>query len=106
MPEWFVDNEWHHLIYVAISEAMIPDEGKSCGGKADNCLSLIGDNPSSDNEAIVIVAGEQLVTQDRATPPVEEGDYFELDNNSDDDDSYEFWKDNQNINDQVKVIPD
>lgn len=110
LPEWFIDNEWHKLIYAAISESMIPGEGKSCVSKS-NCLTLNGDNPSNDNEAIIVIAGAELdsVNQDRTgavTPLVDITDYFELGNNTEEDDVFEYWKNNSDFNDQVKIISD
>ena len=110
LPEWFIDNEWHNLIYAAISKWMIPGEGKSCVSRG-NCLTLNGNNPSNDNEAIIVIAGAELdsINQDRTgavTPLVDITDYFELGNNTEDDDVFEYWKNNSDFNDQVKIISD
>ena len=93
LPEWFVDNNWHRLLYVAYSGDYVPGGSGSCTPGTD-CLDIQGRMNVNDRQAVVLSAGMELsgVTcpdasaQDRTRGRV--CDYFEGENASSGDDIF------------------
>jgi len=107
LPEWFVKNKWHQLIYVAYSADYIPGGANDCVTNG-NCVTLQVQRPSgnliyNDREALVMVAGRQLSSQDRSDAILGILNYFE---NANADNDLVFDKSNitDNFNDQISVI--
>jgi len=82
LPEWFVTNEWHHLVYIAYpSSEPLPGGAVACVTATD-CIELNGSGSPDDNKrALAIIAGEALSGQDRTTAPTID-DWFENENNN------------------------
>ena len=119
IPNWFITNKWHQLIYIAYSVDDAPGMAGTCPGA--DCLTLEqtdGTNTLTNNavRAIVLIAGEETQTtldstcsvvaavdQDRSTGTMNE--YFEL-KNCDGDDEFQQVKlpTTLNFNDQLKII--
>ena len=63
LPQWFVDNNWHKLLYVGISGGHV-GLGGGCnpGGPAPDCITVNGLSPpnANDKHAIVLSAGPPL----------------------------------------------
>lgn len=69
LPEWFVENNWHHFIFAALSSDVAPGGDNDCTNPApDTCLTLNVDGfPAPiDIRALLISAGAQRTKQDRA----------------------------------------
>ncbi len=109
VPTWFVDNEWHKLVYVAYSAQYAPgaDLTIPCDdpGASANCLEVSSISDASviheKQRVVVIVAGAALDTQDRVTYPELLSSYFEGDN-ADSDDIFEISPVNGSFNDRVR----
>ncbi len=72
LPEWFAENNWHHFIYVALSEDAVPggnaDGDGDCKTPVNTCLALnaSGRVVRSDVRALVISSSAGLPHQDRS----------------------------------------
>jgi hypothetical protein len=72
LPEWFAENNWHHFIYVALSEDAVPggnaDGDGDCKTPVNTCLTLnaSGRVARSDVRALVISASARLLYQNRS----------------------------------------
>lgn len=73
LPEWFVENNWHHFIYVALSADAAPggdaDGDGDCATPVSTCLILkvAGKTARSDVRALLVSSGGQLPGQNRST---------------------------------------
>ncbi|MBI4006130.1 MAG: hypothetical protein HY356_05635 [Gammaproteobacteria bacterium] len=106
LPEWFVKNEWHHLVYIAYPASEAISGGATACVPGTDCLVLDGAGaPDNDKRAIAIIAGEDLTT-DTTRPNGTLSDYFESENsNVVSDGIFEIRQDpDDTFNDQVKVI--
>jgi hypothetical protein len=103
LPEWFLKNNWHHLVYIAYpASELIPGGAVACITATD-CIELNGSGSPDDNKrALAIIAGEALSTQDRTTAPTID-DWFENENNNGDD-IFEKADSSSTFNDQVRII--
>lgn len=102
IPDWFLRNKWYQLIYVAYSSGFVPGAAGSCTAGTD-CLTLTGAGLPNDNkDAIVIIAGNQLATQNRSSANI--GDYYELQNASSGDDTFQHDTISTTYNDQDRLI--
>ncbi|MEE9160489.1 MAG: hypothetical protein V3V73_01745, partial [Gammaproteobacteria bacterium] len=103
LPEWFVTNEWHHLVYIAYpSSEPLPGGAVACVTATD-CIELNGSGSPDDNKrALAIIAGEALSGQDRTTAPTID-DWFENENNNGDD-IFNKADSSSNFNDQIKIL--
>ena len=114
LPDWFYNNNWHHLIYLAYASGEslpgdttdttpadgIPDN--ACKTLGTQCLVLNNSGtPSDDKRALAMIAGGDLTA---SRPSGNFGDYFENQNATPQDDN--FWKGQATaaFNDQIKVI--
>ncbi len=86
LPMWFTENNWHHLVYVAESNEVVPGADGVCDQGSD-CLVLAGTVPVDNKRAVVVMAGEMLAGQDRVAgsacgsqEPAFLCDYFENEN--------------------------
>ena len=69
IPDWFITNKWHQLIYIAYDNGDSPNGGADCIPISTNaatpnpCLTLTGGGSPNDNKrAMVIIAGEETNT--------------------------------------------
>jgi hypothetical protein len=98
LPGWFVENNWHHYIYAAISDDAVGggDADNDCTTPANSCLTvqLAGAPVRNDVDAVVVSPGTMLTAQDRDTAttlcpgqappkPAVFCDYFESPNSDD-----------------------
>lgn len=113
LPEWFVENGWQDLIYIAYAsgEALPGDttDTTPADGDPDNacipgtdCINVnINGLSTNDIRAVVINAGEDL-TGSRPSGSI--SDYYEGENASTSDDLFEKSKYTSSNNDQLRVI--
>jgi len=121
LPFWFVKNDWHKLIYIVYSVGDTPDAAAACIA-GTNCLTINGvDNVgaavvnSNNNNAIVIAAGMEINTtqdsncnaiaataQNRSNGRLNE--YYESNNCSAGDDSFQEQFETNTYNDQLRVV--
>jgi hypothetical protein len=121
IPSWFINNDWHKLIYVAYSAGDAPGAGVACTAGTD-CQTLNSvDNTgapvvrSNNNNALVVSAGMEInttldstcnniasTTQNRTNGTINE--YYESDNCSAGDDGFQQQSETATFNDQVRVI--
>jgi hypothetical protein len=95
LPAWFVENNWHHFIYAALSNDVVfggnADADDDCSTPVDTCLSIQYNAVPVNTalNAVVIGPGPVLVAQDRTIGDCD-GDsvfddflcaYFEIPNN-------------------------
>jgi hypothetical protein len=72
IPEWFAENNWHHFIYVAISEDAVSggnaDGDADCTTPVNTCLTLnVAERAvRSDVQALLLSSGAQRTNQNRA----------------------------------------
>ena len=103
LPDWFITNKWHQLVYVAYSAGDSPNGGATCTIAGTNCLTLTGGGSPNDNKrALIISAGEPLSTQDR-TSGITSG-YYENENNDAGDDDFQTGAIISTFNDQVRIL--
>jgi len=92
-------------VYVAYSADYAPGGAADCINSV-NCLTLVGAGaPNDDKQAIVIIAGDELDTQDRSSATL--NSYFEGMNSivtPPDNDVFEKAKATSIFNDQIKVL--
>jgi len=120
IAEWFFNNNWHQLTYVAYSAADAPVAVGACPGA--NCLIINGiDNTgapvvnSNNTNALLIAAGMEINTtqdsncnaipetaQDRSNGTINE--YYESANCSAGDDDFQEQFETNTFNDQIRVI--
>jgi hypothetical protein len=108
LPEWFVKNKWHELVYIAyppVTAEPVPGGATACTAGID-CITLnIGSNPHNDIRALAIIAGKEDPGSDTQTRPSSSlSDYFEDENNSPGDDTFEKLAISSSYNDQVRII--
>jgi hypothetical protein len=122
LPEWFAENNWHHFIYVAISQDAVPggdaDGDGDCSTPVNTCLTLnaSGRVARSDVRALLVSSGPRLSQQDRSIGDCD-GDgttddilcaYLEADNSDkstpDLADTYARGEFSARFNDQVRIV--
>jgi len=105
LPSWFIDNKWHHLIYIAYSTAETLPGGATLCIPGTDCLVLNNSGaPSGDKRAFAIIAGEDLSPVVSPRPNGNLTDYFENQNSSPVDGIFEKGQITVNFNDQIRVI--
>jgi hypothetical protein len=69
LPEWFVENNWHHFIYAAFSGDAVAGGGGECSTPVNRCLTLTVDGTvvRNDVRALLVSAGSAWPHQDRIT---------------------------------------
>lgn len=105
LPVWFVDNNWHEMVYVAYSdsESLPGSDSSICDPDpvAGDCLTVNGIPGSHDNKrAVVIVAGNDM-TGNR--PSAMMADYFE-NNNAVNDDTFLKAMETSSFNDKLRIV--
>jgi hypothetical protein len=67
LPEWFVENKWHHFIYAAFSSDAVAGSDGDCNTPVNTCLTLTVDGTvvRSDVRALLVSAGFAWSHQDR-----------------------------------------
>jgi len=93
-PGWLVSEGWYRLIYYAVAAPWL--EGGSDSGGSD--LSLDGQNGIS---ALLVAAGRDLGT---GRPSADLGDYFEGENASAGDGTFEYRRGDNSFNDKVMAV--
>jgi hypothetical protein len=119
MPSWFINNDWHKLVYVAISSGDAPNTGVDCAAGA-NCLTvdLVKSGvtiPNNDVRALVMIAGAETnkildstcsalasTVQDRTNGTINE--YFESENCDQSDDLFQKQSKTNEYNDQILIM--
>lgn len=106
IPQWFLKNKWHQLMYITYSAGDSPNGGAVCT-VGTNCLTLTGGGAPIDNKrALVISAGEPLAdplpTQDRTSGVI--SDYYENENNDAGDDNFQTGEVTGTFNDQIRIL--
>ncbi len=114
IPDWFVKNDWHKLIYVAYPESESPPGSATVCTSGTDCLVLDGaGNPENNNRGLVIIAGAAInnpaegIEQDRTAAPGDLLSYFEGMNSiitPPDNEIFEKGKASSIFNDQIKVL--
>ncbi|NIR28069.1 MAG: hypothetical protein GWN84_01775 [Gammaproteobacteria bacterium] len=103
LPQWFVDSRWHEFVYVGLSEGYVPGAPADCGGLNPPCLTLLNWYPPQDDKwALVLSAGSELAAQDRGTGTL--ASYFEGENGTAGDDTFERANASATFNDQVRIV--
>ncbi len=114
IPDWFINNDWHKLIYVAFTAGNAPGGAGVCI-EGTNCLTLIGAGNQDNKNAIVLAAGMEINTtldsscatitstlQKRINGTINE--YYESENCSASDDNFQKQFTTNTFNDQVRVV--
>lgn len=109
LPPWFIDDNWHHLIYVAYAPGEPLPGGAAVCAPGVNCLSLQDNRASpgttrNDVRALAVSAGAVLSGQNRAAGGGALNDYFEGQNASAGDGIFERRVPSSAFNDQIRVI--
>ncbi len=75
LPEWFIKNRWHHLIYIATAAAHAPGGSGHC--TPPSCLILTDRSGATNHTiaALALIAGPTLALQSR--PSNQLSDYYE-----------------------------
>jgi hypothetical protein len=81
IPNWFVHNKWHQYVYAAFSSGYQPGAGGACTA-GTTCLQLSTPYAGTQNDrhAVVMAAGRELSSQNRAVAGVTESQYLEGEN--------------------------
>jgi len=90
LPQWFTENHWHRLVFVAMSRDVVAGGDGDCTTPTNSCLTLTVDGSAvrNDIEALLMAPGSQLPGQNRGSGDCD-GDgmpddalcaYFESDN--------------------------
>lgn len=70
LPEWFVENNWHHFIYAAIAPDFMAGGDSDCVGSS-SCLTInvagTAMNPNPNVRALLIASGSEWNGQNRDT---------------------------------------
>lgn len=69
---WFTQNEWHKVIYYAISPGYAAGGSSTCNPLpgTPSCLTVNGNGGGSDKHAVVVMTGNALAGQSRAASPL------------------------------------
>mgnify|MGYP000882959513 CR=1 FL=1 len=108
LPRWFVDNDWHELVYLAYAsgEALPGDTtaGQDCVSLATPCVTVTINGAAATNvRAAAFTAGADL-TPGTTRPNGTLTDYYELENSSPVDDSFLEGRLSAAYNDQTRII--
>lgn len=117
IPSWFIANNWHHLMFIAISSGDVPESTDPCVAGA-SCLQITdidSGNTNDDIQALIVSAGMETnktlssdcltpinAMQDRTNGTINE--YFELSNCSQSDDIFQEQMNSSNFNDQILIV--
>ena len=100
LPSWVLDQQWHHLLYAAVSDAEMPGGSGNCPGV--DCLTLTGVSPDNDKAALLVAAGGALASQNRSVWSI--GAYFEAENKITNNGIFAKARLSQTFNDQIRVV--
>jgi hypothetical protein len=122
LPEWFAENNWHHVIYAAFSSDAVAggdaDGDGDCSTPVNTCLTLnvAGLVARTDVRALLVSAGAEWADQDRSNGDCD-GDgigddflcvYFEGDNgdrsNIAQSDTFARDRFSADFNDQIRIV--
>ncbi|MDD3815014.1 MAG: hypothetical protein PHZ02_10245 [Desulfocapsaceae bacterium] len=101
VPTWLAANNWHHLSYYALASTTVQGGGTCTPGPA--CLTILPPSTNDDKKAIVILAGKELSGQNRNTF-TGLTDYFEGQNASSGDNTFEIKTADSTFNDRLEVV--
>jgi hypothetical protein len=101
VPPWLTANNWHHLSYYALASATVQSGGTCTPGPG--CLTILPPPTNDDKKAIVILAGKELSGQARNTF-TGLTDYFEDQNASSGDNTFETKAPDSTFNDRLEVV--
>ena len=108
LPEWFVKNKWHQLLYVAVADAYAPGTTATDCIAGSDCLSVAVQFPSgtthNDRQALVISAGSELSAQASSRVNGALDAWFEDDNAVDSDDLFIRDSVTTSFNDVISVV--
>jgi len=108
LPNWIQNNNWHQLLYYAVSRGNAPaGTGGACltcttTSGTYQCLTLTGANSGNDRQAVVIMTGRPLAGQSHSSSNI--NDYLEGANSSTGDLTFENQSTSTSFNDQVIVV--
>jgi hypothetical protein len=108
IPNWFVHNKWHQYVYAAFSSGYQPGAGGACTA-GTTCLQLSTPYAGTQNDrhAIVMTAGRELASQNRAVAALTESHYLEGENATSGNDVFARNLVTATFNDEVSgVCPD
>lgn len=108
LPDWFINDQWNHLIYVAYPNIeALPGSVPACTVAVD-CITLTRNliNQSQNVRAIIQIAGApiSIAGVPQARPSPNEFDYFENENNDLDEDYDQPIISLINSNDQIRIV--
>ena len=106
VPEWLLENEWHHFLMAAVAPAFAAGGPAACG-MPGRCLDLVrtgfdGRREGSEAIAIAVLAGTQLPHQHRGSRDLFQ--WFEGENANPVNLRYETRHASESFNDQVVAI--
>ena len=107
IPQWFVNNNWHHLVHIAypLNENLPGSAGSACNPGV-NCIVLTSNliNPQNNIRAIAMIAGDETPAQlgNRASNNLT--DYFDIVENTNADDVFDYQFLSTVFNDQFRII--
>lgn len=104
LPEWFVENGWQELIYLAYPTSEVLPGGTTACTPGTDCLTVNVDGTLNNNvRATVLAAGVDL-TPGTARPNGNLTDYFDNAENTDLDEAFSKDRVTINSNDQTRII--
>lgn len=109
LPEWFLANEWHRSLLVAVAPAFAPGGAATCAGPGD-CLTSIratfdGRRDERPARAVLLLAGSALAHQWRDPLAPDLAAWFEGENANPANLRYETRHPESSFNDRTAVLP-
>jgi hypothetical protein len=100
---WFVRNNWHHVMYYAVSPGFVAGGGNSCNPLpgTPSCLTVTGNTAINNSRAALVMTGRTLAG---AHPSATLSDYLEGENATPSDFTFENQARSATFNDQVIVV--
>lgn len=105
---WFINNQWHYYTYYAISPAVTANPSGTCtSANVTDCLTLTnaeaGTGNTNDKRIALILSGRALAG--KTLPSATLGDYFEAQNASTGDQTFQRDTISTTFNDRPSVCP-
>lgn len=102
---WLLRNQWHKVLYYAVSSGFTITGPGGCGGALPACVTVENTPEPADKHAVVLATGRALAGQTRPpeNPTPSEADYLEGQNRSPDL-RFEFNRRSASFNDYVVVV--
>ncbi|MGI9228688.1 MAG: hypothetical protein ACR2P9_02390 [Gammaproteobacteria bacterium] len=103
LPEWFIKNKWHKLVYLAHSSEFVPGGDGNCSNAIGDCLTVQGLFATTDeNHVVLLTAGMELADDDRSSGDIR--NYYEQDNAVKTNDMFTSKGASAVFNDQLRVV--